>query len=99
ATFDYTPYAGRMDVVFVDGAHSYNYVVNDTERALEMLAPGGTVAWDDYPAVPGVYRHLNELAARLDGPLYHVYGTRLVLYSRRPLVASAGAHGGPRHAA
>jgi predicted O-methyltransferase YrrM len=99
ATFDYTPYAGRMDVVFVDGAHSYNYVVSDTERALAMLAPDGAIAWDDYPAVPGVYRHVNELATRLDRPLYHVYGTRLVLYSRRDVIAAGRPRGGPRHAA
>jgi predicted O-methyltransferase YrrM len=86
ARFDFSPYAGRMDFVFVDGAHSYDYVSNDTRRALELLGPGGTIAWDDYPAVPGVYRRLNELAPALDRALYHVYGTRLVLYSRVDLV-------------
>ena len=38
ATFDYTPYHGRMDVVLVDGAHSYEYVRSDTEHALKMLS-------------------------------------------------------------
>ena len=47
ATFDTTPYRGSMDLVFVDGAHSYDYVKNDTEKGLEMLRPGGIVAWHD----------------------------------------------------
>lgn len=86
ATFDYTPYAGRMDVVFIDGAHSYSYVRNDTEAALRMLAPRGAIVWDDYPGIPGVYRYLNELAPTLDGKLFHIFGTRLVVHTSRELV-------------
>lgn len=82
ATFDFSPYAGKMDFVFVDGAHSYDYVRNDSERALEMLAPAGTIAWDDYPAMPGIYRYLNELAGTLDGAIYHLRDTRLVIFTR-----------------
>jgi predicted O-methyltransferase YrrM len=88
ATFDFSEWAGRMDLVFVDGAHSYEYVENDTRRALEMLSPTGTIVWDDYPAVPGVYRFVNELAPTLDRPLYHVLETRLVIYSRRDVVTT-----------
>jgi predicted O-methyltransferase YrrM len=48
ATFDYTPFAGTMDFVFVDGAHSTEYVRNDTEKALQMVRSGGVIAWHDY---------------------------------------------------
>jgi predicted O-methyltransferase YrrM len=47
AKFDTTPYLGSMDLVFVDGAHSYEYVKNDTEKGWEMLRPGGIMAWHD----------------------------------------------------
>jgi predicted O-methyltransferase YrrM len=47
ATFDETPYLGSMDLVFVDGAHSYEYVKNDTEKGWNMLRPGGVLAWHD----------------------------------------------------
>jgi len=47
ATFDESPYAGTMDLVFVDGAHSYEYVKNDTEKGWKMLRPGGILAWHD----------------------------------------------------
>lgn len=84
ATFDFSPYEGRMDVVYVDGSHSYSYVKNDTEAALRMLSPTGTIVWDDYPGYAGLYAYLEKLGGRLDAPLFHVYGTRLVVYSRCP---------------
>lgn len=49
ATFDFTPYEGKMDVVFVDGAHSAAYVKSDTAVALRLLKPeGGLILWHDY---------------------------------------------------
>ncbi len=89
ARFDFSPYARKMDFVFVDGAHSYSYVENDTNRAFEMLSEKGVIAWDDYPAIPGVYNYLNRLAAEADRPLYHISGTRLVVYGVDHLVRRA----------
>jgi predicted O-methyltransferase YrrM len=63
AEFDFTPYAGRVDVCFVDGAHSYEYVLNDSRRALEMTRAGSIILWHDYAAWPGVTRALDELYA------------------------------------
>ena len=96
ATFDFSPFAGAVDLVFVDGAHSYDYVKNDTERALEMLTPGGIIAWDDYPAIPGVYGYLNEIASTLKHPLYHIFGTRLVICAGDDLVKRLDAGGQAR---
>jgi predicted O-methyltransferase YrrM len=45
---DVQPYLGRCDLVFVDGSHAYSYVMSDSAKALEMLAPGGTILWHDY---------------------------------------------------
>jgi hypothetical protein len=63
ATFDYSAYEGKMDFVFVDGSHSYEYVVSDTKTALRLLKPtGGIILWHDYAtgAWPGVTQALNE---------------------------------------
>jgi predicted O-methyltransferase YrrM len=61
ATFDTTPYLGSMDLVFVDGAHSYEYVKNDTEKGWEMLRPGGIIAWHDCtPSHPEVVSYLKS---------------------------------------
>lgn len=47
STFDVSPYLESMDLVFVDGAHSYEYVANDTAKGLSMLRRGGVIAWHD----------------------------------------------------
>ena len=38
ANFDFSPYAGRMGLVFVDGSHSYDYVLQDTASALRLAS-------------------------------------------------------------
>jgi predicted O-methyltransferase YrrM len=85
ATFDFAPYRGKIDLAYVDASHSYSYVRSDTEAALAMLSPSGTIIWDDYTHYSGIYAYLNELAAALDHPIFHVLDTRLAVYSRRPI--------------
>jgi predicted O-methyltransferase YrrM len=67
ASFDYSPFHGRVDLFFIDGSHSYEYVKSDTEQALRCCRPGGVIAWHDYGrmGVNGVSRYLAEL--RRDG--------------------------------
>lgn len=86
ATFDYAPYAGRIDMVYVDGGHSYEYVRSDTVNALAMLSPTGTIVWDDYGSHPDIYLYVNELAPTLDRPVYHVFASRMAIYSRQDFV-------------
>jgi predicted O-methyltransferase YrrM len=80
-TFDFTPYERSMDIVFVDGAHSYDYVLNDSRVAVKLIAPGGVVMWHDYRSWDGVTRALNELRATEPAfrNLRHVHGTSLAL--------------------
>lgn len=84
--FDESPFAGRCDLIFIDGSHAYSYVASDTEKALRMLAPGGTIVWHDYKgprgSARGVFERLNELATDL--PLVRVHGTSLVIYRAPP---------------
>ncbi len=80
---DESQYAGKMDLIFVDGSHAYSYVVSDTQKALKMLAPGGIVLWHDYRGrhrTIDVYKALNALAKEL--PLRHIKGTSLVAYRK-----------------
>jgi predicted O-methyltransferase YrrM len=64
ARFDYSPYHGRVDFFFVDGAHSYDYVASDTRNALACVRPGGVIAWHDFgrSGVNGVSRLVAEMA-------------------------------------
>lgn len=61
AQFDESPYLGNMDLVFVDGAHSYEYVKSDSEKGWRMLRSGGIMAWHDCNAQhPDVVRYIRE---------------------------------------
>jgi len=85
ATFDFSPYRGSIDLVYIDASHSYSYVRADTEAALAMLSPRGAIVWDDYTHYAGIFAYLNELARSLEQPIVHLLDTRLAVYSRRPL--------------
>lgn len=64
ATFSYEPYLGQMDLVFVDGSHSIDYVRSDTENAFRMIKPDGVVVWHDYGSeFPDVPEFLDGLAS------------------------------------
>jgi predicted O-methyltransferase YrrM len=83
ARFDEAFLRGRVDLVFVDGAHSYEYVRSDTTKALAMVRPGGLILWHDYCAwYPGVYRYLHELLPSY--PLRHIEGTHLAILVTGP---------------
>ncbi len=64
ATFDYTPYQGKIDFVFVDGSHTYDYALNDSYKAITLLRNGkGVILWHDYPVSPSVLKVINYLQA------------------------------------
>ena len=88
ATFDFSPYRGKIDLVYVDASHSFSYVKSDTEAALAMLSPTGTIVWDDYTHYSGIWKYLDDLAAGLDRPIFHLLGTRLAVCSRQELVSA-----------
>jgi hypothetical protein len=68
AAFDFSPYHGRVDFFFIDGAHSYDYVRSDTRNALQCCHAGSVIAWHDFGriGVNGVSRWLIELSSRYE---------------------------------
>ena len=80
AAFDFSPY--KVDFVFVDGSHAYDYVMSDSDRALSMLREGrGIVLWHDYGEWDDVTRALTDLFAqdrRFRG-LRRIEGTTLAI--------------------
>lgn len=84
AKFDFAPYLGKMDFVFVDGSHSYEYVLNDSRQALALLSGGhGVIVWHDYGTEgwEGVICGLNELhgGGGVFAGMRRVEGTTLVV--------------------
>lgn len=86
ATFDYKPYLGKVDFVFVDGSHSYHYVLNDSWAAWRLVRGAGRIVWHDYVSSghqcwPGLVRALEELHATEPAfrGLRHIAGTALAI--------------------
>ncbi|MFH1227766.1 MAG: class I SAM-dependent methyltransferase [Planctomycetota bacterium] len=81
ATFDFSPYFNTIDFIFIDGSHSYEYVLNDTSVAMKLLNDGkGLILWHDY-IMEEVNKALNELYTGHDKRferLKHIEGTSLV---------------------
>ena len=64
ANFDFSPFEGSIDFVFVDASHSYEYVLKDSRTALSLLREGrGAILWHDYgePFWKGPTKALDEL--------------------------------------
>lgn len=80
-TFDFSPYAASMDIVFVDATHNYAMGLRDSATALKLARPGGWVIWHDYwTQWPGVVRAIREVAVERNGlALFRVAGMRLAL--------------------
>lgn len=78
AEFDFSPFYAGCQLVYVDGAHSLEYVKNDTQAAFAMVSDPGIVVWDDYwrrvPDVPGYLHQLRK------PNLYRLPNSRLVVW-------------------
>ena len=78
-TFDTTPYRRSMDFIWVDGDHGYDAVKNDTEKAFEMLAPGGAILWHDFaPDSLELVRYFTEFTATQ--PLFRLRRTSILVH-------------------
>jgi predicted O-methyltransferase YrrM len=77
AAFDYGPFVGKVDLFFIDGAHSYEYVRSDTMNTLKCCHPGSVIAWHDFGrfGVNGVSRWLREFSR--DHVVYSIPGGSL----------------------
>lgn len=55
-----------INILFIDGEHSYKAVHADFESYARLVSPGGFVVFDDYndiQATPGVRRAVDEIAS------------------------------------
>lgn len=82
-TWEPDPSLKPVDLVLIDGGHSYPLVKADTESALKVLSPTGTILWDDYFYLyPGVVSYLERLMDE-GRRLQVIRGTNLVIYDPR----------------
>ncbi|MBX9782828.1 MAG: class I SAM-dependent methyltransferase [Chitinophagaceae bacterium] len=75
AIFDFAPYYGTIDLVFIDGAHSEDYVANDTQKALQLLKKtAGYILWHD-AHLYGVADYMKKIVFQQKAPIYFIKGT------------------------
>ena len=80
--FDHIQYKEKMDLIFIDGGHTYSVVKNDSEKSFEMINKNGIILWHDY--VPGktsakdVVKYIHEISK--EKKLYNIKGTSLVYF-------------------
>ena len=85
ATFDFSAYAGKMGLIFVDGSHTREYLEQDSQTALQLVAECGIILWHDYQQDwPDVISGLNELYETnpVFSSLRQIEGTTLVMWQR-----------------
>ncbi|MBX7144640.1 MAG: class I SAM-dependent methyltransferase [Oligoflexia bacterium] len=73
--FNFNALRNMVDLVIVDGLHSYPAPLVDTRHALELVNLGGVVAWDDYGKLfrlAGVTLTLLEMAVKERRQIYWV---------------------------
>lgn len=60
--FDFSPWFGTQDLVFVDAGHGYENAFADSKTALQLVqGREGIVVWHDYAVMPGVTQAVEEL--------------------------------------
>ena len=74
----------KMDLIFIDGGHTYSVVKNDTEKAFKMLNSSGIILWHDY--VPGkrssrdVVKCIDEISKNVK--IQNIKNTSLCYYKK-----------------
>jgi predicted O-methyltransferase YrrM len=75
----------KMDLIFIDGGHTYSVVKNDTEKAFKMLNSRGIILWHDF--VPGkrsskdVVRYIEEISKVKD--IQNIKNTSICYFKNR----------------
>ncbi|MBN2709413.1 MAG: class I SAM-dependent methyltransferase [Calditrichaceae bacterium] len=86
-TFDFSTLKNKFDLIFIDGDHSYEGVLNDTKKTFNLRKnKKSIIAWHDYGYTTERVRY-STLKAILDGipksyhqNLYHVSNTLCAIY-------------------
>lgn len=51
----------KADLIYIDGSHTYEHVLNDIKNYMQILKPGGVIFGDDFHSWPGVKQAVTEV--------------------------------------
>jgi Methyltransferase domain len=80
--FNPAPFRNKIDFCWVDASHQYEFVMQDSLAAIEMVRADGWIAWHDYRhngPWAGVTRALRKLQQQFDLPIRHLSGTTIAV--------------------
>ena len=64
--FDEKNFVNKMDLIFIDGGHTFSIIKNDSEKAFKMIKSKGIILWHDYnlgkSSSKDVVRYLNSIS-------------------------------------
>ena len=87
-SFDFSSTGRKFDLVFIDGDHHHETIVNDTQSVFEQLVHDeSVVVWHDYGFHPDKVRFevmaaiLEGAGAERSGRIYHVAHTKCAIYT------------------
>lgn len=79
-TFDFLPYYNNIDLMFIDGSHSYEYVVSDSENAIRCVRSDGFIIWHDFDVNHlGSVKAIYETCKKHNLLLYRIDDTSLAI--------------------
>ena len=79
--YDFSRFEGKVDLVFVDGGHTYEVAHADTENALRMCRPGGVILWHDFANYGDYHDVIRAVLDCLPGDqIYQIHDTQLAVY-------------------
>ena len=90
--FDFSSLGKKFDLIFIDGDHHYDMVVNDTKKVFgHLLHEDSIVVWHDYAVNPEEIRY-EVMSGILDGTprefhnrIYHVAHTKCAIFINREM--------------
>lgn len=82
-SFDFRPFSGQIDLVFVDGGHDYEVARSDTRNALLMLSQGGVIVWDEFANYGDYYDVMRAVLDELPADeVVQIENTQLAVYRK-----------------
>lgn len=81
----------EIDILFIDGDHSYQAVINDFTLYEGLVKKGGYIVFDDYRdyGCPGTKIAVDEIVGNMDGK-YNIIGTLPNIFGARPDTLTEG---------
>ncbi|MBN2281039.1 MAG: class I SAM-dependent methyltransferase [Candidatus Marinimicrobia bacterium] len=98
-TFNFSQLNQKFDLIFIDGDHSYEGILRDTQQTYPLLKnEQSTIVWHDYGFDPEKVRY-STLKAILDGipekehkNLYHVSNTMCAIFMKNTNIPTTLTH-------